>query len=109
MKDVKLVTMVMPRQVLLTRARRVHAMVVITHVVLPSVVRLSVTVVLGMKVIDARDVLMVISEYQLRYSLSNTGGKHSLSARVIIVCLPFISVTIKLRYKTDINFLRQPY
>ena len=68
MKDVKLVTMVMPRQVLLTLARRVHAMVVITLVVLPSMVRLSVIVALAMKVIDARAVLMVIMEYQLRYS-----------------------------------------
>ena len=68
MKDVKLVTMVTLRLVLLTHARRVHAMVVITLVVLPSMVRLSVIVVLGMKVIDVRVVLMVILEYQLRYS-----------------------------------------
>ena len=66
-KDVKLVTMVMPRQVLLVRARRVHATVVITRVILPSMVRSSVTVVLVMKVINASAVLMVILECQPRY------------------------------------------
>ena len=65
-KDVKLVTMVMPRQVLLMRARRVHATVAIIRVILPSMVRSSVTVVLVMKVINARAVLMAILEYQPR-------------------------------------------